>query len=108
MAEQAATETPKRFLVLQEDGRTWVVRDMDTMTDDSLWRRKISATRRAYTLNRADHARKMVISAEPDPFYRSDLQGIFRDHRCWKCNDGEKPCVKGNPRDCETLRARND
>jgi len=34
--------------------------------------------------------------------------GMFRDHRCWKCNDGEKSCVAGNPRQCEYPHARND
>ena len=45
---------------------------------------------------------------EPDPFYRPDLQGIFRDHRCWKCNDGEKPCAMGGTHRCDYPRARND
>jgi hypothetical protein len=34
--------------------------------------------------------------------------GVFVLHRCWKCNDGERPCVAGNPRQCEYLHARND
>lgn len=35
-------------------------------------------------------------------------KGMFRDHRCWKCQDGAKPCAQGNPRQCEYPRARND
>jgi hypothetical protein len=35
-------------------------------------------------------------------------KGVFQDHNCWRCKSGELPCVKGNPRDCETLHARND
>lgn len=34
--------------------------------------------------------------------------GIFRNHRCWKCNDGERPCAQGDPSLCEYPRARND
>ncbi len=33
---------------------------------------------------------------------------IFADHSCHKCRDGALPCVKGNPRMCDTLHARND
>lgn len=43
---------------------------------------------------------------DPDP----TKEGIFRDHRCWKCNDGEKPCVRkgGHSHLCEYPHARND
>jgi hypothetical protein len=41
---------------------------------------------------------------EPDP----TKTGIFRDHRCWRCNDGEKPCVQRYPNQCEYPHARND
>jgi hypothetical protein len=34
--------------------------------------------------------------------------GIFRDHSCWKCLDGKKACVAGNPRQCDYPHARND
>lgn len=34
--------------------------------------------------------------------------GMFRDHNCWKCQSGEKPCVVGNPGRCEFPHARND
>jgi len=34
--------------------------------------------------------------------------GIFRLHNCWKCKTGEKPCVSGNPSQCDYPRARND
>lgn len=40
----------------------------------------------------------------PDP----TRTGIFRDHNCWKCRDGEKPCAQGAPNRCEYPRARND
>jgi hypothetical protein len=52
---------------------------------------------------------------EPLPIARSDPRdpgqtktGIFRDHRCWKCNDGAKPCANGSPSRCDYPRARND
>ena len=38
-------------------------------------------------------------------------EGIWRDHTCWRCRDGEQPekCKHaGNQRNCDTLRARND
>ena len=41
-----------------------------------------------------------------DPDYSRD--GIFVYHNCWKCKSGEKPCVVGNPRQCEYPHARND
>jgi hypothetical protein len=41
---------------------------------------------------------------DPDP----SRPGIFRDHNCYRCRDGAKPCVNGNPRQCEFPHARND
>lgn len=41
---------------------------------------------------------------DPDP----TREGIFRDHNCARCDDGAKPCVGGNPRNCEYPHARND
>jgi hypothetical protein len=41
---------------------------------------------------------------DPDP----SREGIFRDHNCYRCQSGEKPCVAGNPRQCEYPHARND
>jgi hypothetical protein len=40
---------------------------------------------------------------DPDP----SREGVFRDHNCWKCDNGRLPC-KGDPRACEYLHARND
>lgn len=34
--------------------------------------------------------------------------GIFRDHSCWKCQDGKKPCVRRGSNWCEYPHARND
>ena len=35
--------------------------------------------------------------------------GIFRDHRCWKCDDGRRKCVTtGGPNNCGYPHARND
>ncbi|MDE2097067.1 MAG: hypothetical protein KGL39_07460 [Patescibacteria group bacterium] len=33
---------------------------------------------------------------------------VFRDHNCARCDSGLKPCVRGNPRSCDWLHARND
>jgi hypothetical protein len=41
-----------------------------------------------------------------DPDY--SREGVFQDHNCYVCDSGKKPCVKDNPRDCDTLHARND
>lgn len=34
--------------------------------------------------------------------------GIFVLHNCWKCRNGEKPCVNRYPNQCDYPRARND
>lgn len=41
---------------------------------------------------------------DPDP----SRPGIFRDHNCWRCDSGKKPCVQGRPHNCEYPHARND
>lgn len=53
----------------------------------------------AVMVERTDHDPR-----EPDP----SREGMFRDHNCWRCKDGAKPCVNGNPRQCEYPHARND
>lgn len=50
------------------------------------------------------HNRHTRDPRDPDP----TKVGIFRDHRCWKCDDGARPCVAGVPTRCEYPRARND
>lgn len=35
-------------------------------------------------------------------------EGMFVYHNCWKCSNGTKPCVHGNPHRCEYPHARND
>ncbi len=34
--------------------------------------------------------------------------GMFILHNCWKCSDGKRACVVGNPRQCEYPHARDD
>jgi DNA-binding transcriptional regulator YdaS (Cro superfamily) len=41
---------------------------------------------------------------DPDP----RRVGIFQTHNCSRCKDGALPCVRGQPRQCEYLHARND
>jgi hypothetical protein len=41
---------------------------------------------------------------DPDP----SRPPPFDYHNCYRCRDGEKPCVHGNPSGCEFLHARND
>lgn len=53
------------------------------------------------------HEDAPAASVDPrDPDY--SRPGIFATHNCWKCKDGQKPCVTGNPRGCEYPHARND
>lgn len=52
----------------------------------------------------AHGAPKPIDPRDPD----HTREGIFVYHNCWKCDDGKKPCVKGNPRRCEYPHARND
>lgn len=33
---------------------------------------------------------------------------MFVNHNCWKCREGERPCVAGSPSRCEYPHARND
>ncbi len=51
-------------------------------------------------------------SGFPEGWDRDDTKAgtIFHDHTCYRCRDGELPCIKGKgrERDCDTLRARND
>lgn len=62
-------------------------------------------------MSREDASRKAykAVTTKPDPrdpdYSRS---GIFQDHNCYRCKNGEKPCVVGNPRQCEYPHARND
>lgn len=48
--------------------------------------------------------KKHIDPRDPDP----SRPGIFRDHNCSRCNDGQKPCVAGNANQCEYPHARND
>jgi hypothetical protein len=50
----------------------------------------------------------IVTPLTPAQAERLTGQGMFRYHRCWRCQDGAKPCVQGNPRQCEFPRAKND
>jgi hypothetical protein len=37
-----------------------------------------------------------------------DSEDIFRDHNCYRCDNGNHRCVNYDPRRCEYLQARND
>jgi hypothetical protein len=47
---------------------------------------------------------KKIDPRDPDP----SRSGIFRDHNCSYCNNGQKPCRQGSSRGCEYPHARND
>jgi hypothetical protein len=51
---------------------------------------------------------RMSEAQRDDPFVNETKEGIFRNHSCSKCDDGEKPCAQGNPNRCEYPHARND
>ncbi len=44
----------------------------------------------------------------PATSHMTGREDIFRDHRCYKCQSGKKPCVQGSPHQCEYPHARND
>jgi hypothetical protein len=48
--------------------------------------------------------RRQIDGRDPDP----TREGIFQNHNCWKCRDGELPCAQGAPHRCEYPHARND
>src|ERR1700689_3122659 len=66
----------------------------------------------ATTCNRTEIP--MSETQKPDPmdeYLRKSAEGktgIFRDHSCWKCRDGARPCVNGSPSRCNFPHARND
>lgn len=39
---------------------------------------------------------------------RREATDIFAYHRCWKCDDGARPCVNGSPNRCDFPRARDE
>ncbi len=47
---------------------------------------------------------KWLDPRDPDP----SREGIFRDHNCWKCQNGKLPCVQPNNNGCEYPHARNE
>ena len=50
--------------------------------------------------------RKLELArSESDPTSDDD---IFRDYNCWKCSNGERRCIRIDPRQCEYLHARDD
>ena len=38
----------------------------------------------------------------------SGQSSFFKDHRCWKCKNGQRPCALGGHHQCDYPRARND
>jgi hypothetical protein len=59
----------------------------------------------------ADLVRSMHVADPRDPRPDHEMVGrhaMFRDHNCSRCKSGERPCVSGNPGQCEWPHARND
>ena len=52
-----------------------------------------------------DKERRTIIDSRDTDQSRT---GMFVLHNCSRCNDGNKQCVGGNPRQCEYPYARND
>ncbi len=55
-------------------------------------------------------AKRRVAERAPFTDPTKPIGSIFRDHSCYRCDSGNKPCVKGagHERECDTLHARND
>lgn len=72
------------------------------------WDRQFAETE----YERSERQRKARLRARiADPFIDPTKEGMFRDHSCWKCGDGAKPCPNGQTgpsRNCEYPHARND
>ncbi len=79
---------------------------------DSWWSEQ---TRKGDPARRSNLARDAFIAAfelgqskidprDPDP----SRPGIFRDHNCAYCSNGEKPCKQGGAHRCSNPQARND
>ncbi len=51
---------------------------------------------------------KLVEYDLPKPKKPFKPTGIFLDHSCYRCKDGEKACIRGNPHQCDYPHARND
>lgn len=65
----------------------------------------------------ADHIVEMKVLAQSALAWTADdamaprtnpVHPMFRDHNCARCGSGTKPCVSGNPRQCDHPHARND
>lgn len=74
---------------------------------------ELSDDYRVTLLDASDFPRSMLkdiaLTQTPDPRDPDPSRsGIFRDHNCSYCKSGEKPCVQGNPSQCEFPMARND
>lgn len=52
-----------------------------------------------------DKAQRTIIDPRDPDHSRT---GMFVLHNCARCDDGKKPCIAGNPRQCEYPHARND
>jgi len=55
-----------------------------------------------------DKLKKLAEAATDPRDPHPTRQGLFRDHNCWRCKDGENACIRGDPRQCDYLHARND
>lgn len=62
---------------------------------------RLAASRKAHLVY--DKEKRTVVDAA----YPAKT-GMFVLHSCWKCLDGKKSCISGNPRQCEYPHARND
>ena len=52
-----------------------------------------------------DKERRTIVDPRDPDHSRT---GMFVLHNCARCDDGKKPCVAGNPRQCVYPHARND
>lgn len=77
--------------------------DWDNQFRESVEERneRLAARRKARLIY--DKDRRTIVNAD-----RPAKTGMFVNHSCWKCGDGARPCISGDPRQCEYPHARND
>jgi len=55
-----------------------------------------------------DEWRKLLAAVLDNAMEDHSREGYWRYHRCWKCDNGRKPCPQAGQGGCEYPRARND
>ncbi len=103
-------ETPRRFFIR-------VSREATSRFGSSTWLYFECGQLRSFASfgEAAEQAEKLNADRQPGLVYMPERsendptrEGIFRDHNCWKCQNGAKSCPHGGAHCCEYPHARND